>query len=53
VLEMRVHVGRGYRVYFTRRGRGVYLLLCGGDKRSQARDIREARRMAKNLEDQT
>jgi putative addiction module killer protein len=53
VLEMRVHVGPGYRVYFTRRGRSLYLLLCGGDKRSQARDIREARRMAKNLEDQT
>ena len=50
VLEMRVHVGPGYRVYYTQRGRSVYLLLCGGDKRSQERDISEARRMVKNLE---
>lgn len=50
VLEMRVHFGPGYRVYFTQRGRSVYLLLCGGDKRSQERDIREARRMVRNLE---
>lgn len=50
VLEMRVHIGPGYRVYFTQRGRSVYLLLCGGDKRSQERDIREARRMVRNLE---
>lgn len=51
VLEMRVHVGPGYRVYFTQRGRSLYLLLCGGDKRSQERDIRQALRMAVNLED--
>lgn len=50
VLEMRVHVGPGYRVYFTQRGRSVYLLLCGGDKGSQERDIRQARRIAMNLE---
>jgi putative addiction module killer protein len=37
-------------VYFTQRGRNVYLLLCGGDKRSQERDIRAARRMVRNLE---
>jgi putative addiction module killer protein len=40
----------GYRVYFTQRGCSVYLLLCGGDKRSQERDIRQARRMAMELE---
>jgi len=51
VLEMRVHVGPGYRVYFTQRGRRVYLLLCGGDKRSQERDIRQARALEMNLED--
>jgi len=47
---MRVHVGPGYRVYFTQRGRSVYLLRCGGDKRGQERDIRQARRMAMNPE---
>jgi putative addiction module killer protein len=51
VLEMRVHVGPGYRVYLTQRGRSVYLLLCGGEKRSQERDIRQALRMVRNLED--
>jgi len=49
VLEMRIHVGPGYRVYFSQRGRRLYLLLCGGDKRSQGRDIRLARRLAINL----
>jgi putative addiction module killer protein len=42
VGEMRVHVGPGYRVYFTQR-HGTVLLLCGGDKSSQARDIARAR----------
>jgi putative addiction module killer protein len=42
VREMRVHVGPGYRVYFAQR-RGMVLLLCGGDKSSQARDIERAR----------
>ena len=50
VFEMRVHVGPGYRVYFTRRERTVYLLLCGGDKSSQARDVALASLMAKDLE---
>jgi len=43
-------VGPGYRVYFTRRGQVVYLLLLGGDKASQTRDIRRAREMARALE---
>jgi putative addiction module killer protein len=42
VREMRVHVGRGYRVYFAQR-HGTVLLLCGGDKSSQARDIERAK----------
>jgi putative addiction module killer protein len=50
VSEMRIHVGPGYRVYFTRRGQVVYLLLLGGDKASQTRDIRRAREMARALE---
>jgi putative addiction module killer protein len=43
VSEMRIDVGPGYRVYFTRRAAAVYLLLCGGDKSSQQRDIRKPR----------
>ena len=51
VSEMRVHAGPGYRVYFTRRGRTVYLLLCGGDKSSQQKDVRRAKELAALLED--
>lgn len=39
---MRVHVGPGYRIYYRRRGEVVYLLLLGGDKSSQKRDIQRA-----------
>ena len=42
VSEMRVDVGPGYRVYFMRRGETVYLLLVGGDKSTQAMDVRRA-----------
>ena len=49
VSEMRVHFGPGYRVYFTRRGEVVYLLLLGGDKSSQKRDIKRALEMARAL----
>ncbi|WP_305728508.1 type II toxin-antitoxin system RelE/ParE family toxin [Nitrosospira multiformis] len=41
--ELRVHVGAGYRVYFGRYGKSVVILLCGGDKRSQAADIKQAK----------
>lgn len=50
VSEVRIHVGPGYRVYFTWRGQVVYLLLLGGDKASQNRDIRRARELAQALE---
>ena len=50
VSEMRIHVGPGYRVYFTRRGEVVYLLLLGGDKSSQKRDIKRAIAMALSLD---
>ncbi len=50
VSEMRVHVGPGYRAYFTRRGEVVYLLLLGGDKSSQKRDIKRAIEMARTLD---
>lgn len=50
VSEMRIKVGPGYRVYFVRRGERVYLLLMGGDKSSQAGDIKAAKKMAAELE---
>ena len=47
---MRIHAGPGYRVYFTRRDLVVYVLLVGGDKSSQKRDIKRAIQMARELE---
>ena len=44
VSEMRIDYGPGYRVYFVARGDAVVILLCGGDKRTQDRDIRLAKR---------
>jgi putative addiction module killer protein len=49
VSEMRIHVGAGYRVYYTRTGSTVYVLLAGGLKASQAKDITKAKRMARDL----
>jgi putative addiction module killer protein len=46
VSEMRIDYGPGYRVYFKRQGALLVLLLCGGDKRSQAADIRKAIQIA-------
>ena len=47
--ELRVDVGPGYRVYFAQRGRVLVILLCGGDKSTQGRDIRRAVEMAKEV----
>ena len=49
VSEMRVHVGPGYRLYFTRRGGVLIIMLAGGDKSTQARDIKRAHRIAAEL----
>lgn len=51
VSEMRVHHGPGYRVYFVQRKRVVIILLCGGDKSSQARDIQKAKQLANEVDD--
>ena len=51
VSELRIHFGPGYRVYFTRTGDFVYVLLCGGTKRGQRRDIAKAQVMARQLDE--
>lgn len=50
VMEMRIHYGPGYRVYFVRRGSEIVILLCGGDKDSQSRDIETAKKLAEEVE---
>jgi len=52
VAEMRVDYGPGYRVYFAQRGQVLVVLLCGGTKGGQQRDIRRAHEMAAALEDE-
>ena len=49
VSELRIDYGPGYRVYFTRRGGKLFILLVGGDKSTQARDIRLAIELAESL----
>ena len=49
VSEMRIDFGPGYRVYYKQHGRDIVILLAGGDKRSQASDIKTALRLARNL----
>jgi putative addiction module killer protein len=51
ISEMRIHVGAGYRVYYTRTGSTVYVLLAGGDKSSQTKDIIRAKKMAHGLKE--
>jgi len=51
VFEMRIHVGAGYRVYYARTGSTVYILLAGGDKSSQQKDIKRAKKLVQELKE--
>jgi putative addiction module killer protein len=51
VSEMRIHSGPGYRIYFRQRGNQVFVLMVGGNKASQSRDIQTALQMARSLGD--
>lgn len=49
ILEMRVDYGPGYRIYYVHRGAQIVILLCGGDKRRQQKDIKQAQKLAETL----
>lgn len=51
VWEMRIHFGPGYRIYYAREGRVIYLLLNGGDKSTQKQDIKTAIAMWKDIQE--
>jgi len=51
ISELRIHHGSGYRVYFATRGKTLIVLLCGGDKSTQAKDIKIAKILGADLED--
>ena len=53
VSELRIFYGPGYRVYFIRRGDALVVLLCGGDKSTQDRDVEAAKALARDLEQET
>ena len=53
ISELRIDYGPGFRVYFTQRGQEVVILLCGGDKSTQGRDIETAKLIARNIEGET
>jgi len=50
VSEVKIDYGPGYRLYLTRRGDALIILLCGGDKSSQRRDVEKAEQMAVEIE---
>ena len=49
VLEMRIDYGPGYRIYYVHRGSQIVILLCGGDKRTQQQDIKQAHKLAETV----
>ena len=49
VSELRINYGQGYRIYYTRKGKTIYILLLGGDKGSQKKDIRKAQKLAREI----
>ena len=49
VSEIRIHFGPGYRLYYTMRGQQIVIMLCGGDKKSQRKDIKTAKMIAKEV----
>jgi putative addiction module killer protein len=49
VSELRIDYGPGYRIYYVQRGKALVILLAGGDKKTQARDIQKALELARNL----
>lgn len=49
VSEMRIHHGPGYRLYFTQRGQTIFILLCGGMKKGQRKDVKKAKVMAAQI----
>lgn len=51
ISELRIHHGPGYRIYFRKRGNTIIVLLCGGDKSTQAKDIKTAKRLAEEWSD--
>ena len=51
VSELRINYGAGYRVYFVKRGKAIVLLLCGGDKSTQEKDIKAAKIIVSDLEE--
>jgi putative addiction module killer protein len=50
ISELRIDYGPGYRVYFTRRGNQLIILLAGGDKTTQNNDIQKAKKLAEEIE---
>ncbi len=49
ISELRIHYGKGFRIYYKQQGKEIILLLCGGDKSTQENDIKKAYKIAKEL----